>query len=1050
MKPLKITMSAFCPFPDVVEIDLTQFGGRGLFLISGNTGAGKTTIFDAIAFALFGEASGADRTPDTLRSDFASPQTKTYVELVFTHRGKQYSVLRNPRYDRPKISGKGMTTENPDATLHMPDGSVVSGYREVNNRITDILGITYSQFKLIAMIAQGEFRKLLFADSRERAEIFRRLFQTDLFSVAQKVLKELEKDAKEQCNDSKQRILQHIGNIQCGDDNIDIATEIEAVIKEQNIHKTDDVLNLLNLQNEADKTSMDELQEKSKQLDIESTKIIAQITNAEHINKLFQSLESAREEKSILDLQKDDMQEMERKISNAEKALYNVFPHQSLYLRERKAVEELSNAIAKLEEEIALREEKQESFLAALGELRSKEPLREAVSAAINQLEKELPLYSDADSLEKERNNLGKELNDTEEAIYKHTSLIEKYKLEKVELTDSLKKTESFEAQLVQCLNSIEKLNGTVEDLNSLKKEIQKIRQLKLQLEIVTNRYKKSEEDFCLSSKLLEESETAFNRERAGIMAADLVDGEPCPVCGSTDHPRKAAITSGAPSEDKLKQLKKEHEKYLQAMQKESQNVSEKRAELNTSTNHMLETCKAVLGNEPDLDDTDSCLDIIGKRLASCDIELNELRLREQELRAGLEDRIKHQERLNEIELAEKDLVSAISTANETKNSLSSKLSSIEGRLQTLKSSLSFGSLAEAEKNLLSKKQELTDLKAALERAEEDYNNANNELKAAKALLDDSKKRYDEAINNESAAYKEYFESMIVCGFENEEEYLAALLNESDIKLMKEQLQLYRDARNRVNSELRRLEKETLSSAPQDIKLLEDKKKEIGETKDQVDQELRVITARYLSNKRTESAISQENEKRIENENKYLLISNLSKTANGELAGKQKLAFEQYVQAYYFNQILDVSNKRLGSMSGNRYMLIRREESENLRSQTGLDLDVLDNYTGKIRTVKSLSGGESFIASLALALGLSDVIQSHAGGIEIEMMFIDEGFGALDPQSLELAIRALTSLASGNCLIAVISHVAELKERIDRQLVVTKGIVGSTVTIQTP
>lgn len=1050
MIPLKITMSAFCPYPGTVDIDFSQFGGRGLFLISGNTGAGKTTIFDAITFALFGQASGSDRTPETLRSDFASPDTKTYVKLVFAHRGKPYSVTRSPRYERSKITGKGTTVENADATLIMPDGTVVSGNREVNGRITEILGITYPQFKLIAMLAQGEFRELLFAGSRDRAEIFRRLFQTGLFSEVQKALKELEKEAREQCEEIKRRILQHIGDIRCADDNEILASEIEAAMKTQNIHKTEDILNLLALQNESDKEIMTGLQEKLKELDTESAEIIAQIANAEHINNLFQALKSAREEKAGLDSQTDDMLELESEISKAEKAIYTVYPLQSLYLREKETVKSLAGSIARLEEDTAQLEGNLENLRKALEEERAREPLREDLASAVSRLEKELPVYLESDNLEKECGILRARLNTIDDAIEKHSSLVESYRLEKAELAEKLRKTESLEAQLVQCINNIEKLNTTVKGLNSLKSEILGVRRLKYEYGIIEGRYKKAEDDYHRSSSLLEASETAFFRGQAGIMAAGLTDGEPCPVCGSTVHPCKASLASGAPSEAELKQLKIKHENCLQVMRAESRNLGEKSAALNSSVNHMSETCKSVLGIEPDMDDTDGLLSIIGKRLAECDAGLNDLQSLERELREGMEDRAGCQERLSFIELAEKDSAEAVSAAKDEKSALSTALSSMEGRLQALKGSLSYKSYAEAEENLFRMKQQLADLKDALRKAEEGYIDVGNKLQAASTLLDDNRKRYVEALKNESAAYEKYAEGLTACGFNDEREYLAALTDESDIRQMKEKLQQYRDSMNRAETELRRLEKETAGFAPRDIKQLEDKKDKINGEKEKTDNLLRHINARYLANELTANAIKRDNAKRAELEDRYLLIGSLSRTANGELAGKQKLTFEQFVQAYYFNQILDAANKRLASMSENRYMLIRREEPDNLRSQTGLDLDVLDNYTGKIRTVKSLSGGESFIASLSLALGLSDAIQSHAGGIEVEMMFIDEGFGSLDPQSLEMAVRALTSLVSGNCLIGVISHVAELKERIDRQIVVTKGINGSTVAVQMP
>lgn len=346
MKPLSIVMSAFGPYAGRTELSFEQFGGQGLFLITGDTGAGKTTIFDAIAFALFGEASGSTRTTDTLRSDFADINTNTYVEFVFLHKGKQYAITRNPRYERPKKSGAGFTTENADATLILSNGDVIAGHKDVTAKIVDLLGITYRQFKQIAMIAQGEFLQLLLADSNERADIFRRIFNTQIYQRAQDLLKLSEKEAKARCQTGENSILQYISGISCPED--EQFQTLSEKVNYPSIHASDEILSMLINLIEQDKKQDEQYKKQSEKTDKAIAAQITLITHAQYINKTFTDLDTAKLKKEELDAKKDEINEQNSAIILAEKALYTVKPLETAFVRESKSQKEITENIDKL------------------------------------------------------------------------------------------------------------------------------------------------------------------------------------------------------------------------------------------------------------------------------------------------------------------------------------------------------------------------------------------------------------------------------------------------------------------------------------------------------------------------------------------------------------------------------------------------------------------------------------------------------------------------------------------------------------------------------
>ncbi len=1045
MKPVKLVMSAFGPYAGQVEVRLDQLGGQGLFLITGDTGAGKTTIFDAIAFALFGEASGTVRTSDMLRSDFADPEIKTFVELIFTHKAKEFKVRRNPRFERPKKSGIGFTAETADATLTLPGGDVVAGYREVNNKITDVLGLTYRQFKQIAMIAQGEFLQLLLAESKERADIFRRVFNTELYQTSQKLLKEREKAARMRFEESERRILQSIEGILYPEEPAYQA--LADKISEKNIHSRTEIYGLLETLIQEDRKGRNEAQKTFSALNQAAAAQIALLTQAEYSNKAFADLAAARETEKELIAAAGEIAAMKRLAETAEKALHYVKPLETAYGREKSVQEDLKGGIERLKATIARMAAEASALETAYRAEQEKAPEREKLASVIDHQTSVLPRYNLAEQLQQEVAQLTEAAAKFEIEIVRLEEEKQGLQRQKDLLSAEIESSSSLEVQLADCKHELERWEALETELMNLQKDITKVMALHEDHDRLKQAYLETEKEFALINDRYARMEADFFREQAGILAAELKEGQPCPVCGSSVHPCKAVPAPGAPSEAELQRLKRQNETCRQAMHQASGTAGKKDAEIKTLEEHLNPRIIERIGTDRLEAPWEARKHYTDRALQECLDQIQKANLEISLFKAGLERRDQCQ---NQWALTNKDLVgheALLSQRIREKGLAATTLGTKNGELSAKKSDLEFGSRREAEAQIKAMQNVLDIMKQAMCQAEKDFIEAKGKLETNQALLMDQHQRLEAADRASAQAQAVYYDAMQVFGFQDEAGYHAALKSEEDIQRIRVLVEAHGNHTQKVRADLDRLTGETRDKTPQDMALLEETRQALENEKQQTEKQLQDLIFRLSANEKTAGALNRAEAERRICESEFLQVSILSKTANGELAGKQKLAFEQYVQAAYFHQIIAEANKRLRLMTDGRFELLRREEAMDFRSQTGLELNVLDNYTGKIRTVKSLSGGESFKASLSLALGLSDVIQSYAGGVEVDTMFIDEGFGALDSESLEQAIRTLGNLASKDRLVGIISHVGELKERIDRQIIIKKTTVGSKIEI---
>ena len=895
MRPLKLTISAFGPYAGRVELDMEALGEGGLYLITGDTGAGKTTIFDAITFALYGEASGENREPAMLRSKYAGPETPTEVELTFSDKGKVYTVRRNPEYDRPAKRGGGVTTQKADAELTYPDGRVVTKLREVNAALIPILGVDRRQFSQIAMIAQGDFLKLLLAETKERQTIFREIFKTGKFLTLQERLKGASGDLGRQCEAARASVEQYISTIQWGAEEVpeglptaEVVERLEALIRQ------------------------DEWEE----------------------NRQVQALETLERELEAVNTKLGKVEELHKRkaeLQAAQQARKDQFPR----LEERKA---------------------------ALAAEQARGAEWEALAEEITLLRSELPEYDKLEALKREVLAEGNALEknkvrrqETEEQLASLNAALEAQKAELAALAEG--------GSTAQLELKKEQAQGREKALETLRQDAEACRELEQKLRSAQTTYLAAQETADQYRREQQAMERAFLAEQAGILAQTLVAGQPCPVCGAVDHPRPARTSAQAPGEEELKKAKE----LAEMTQDLAANFSAKAGELKGA----VEAQKAGLAQRfRDLaceeEDLSALLEAAREEVKTLTAALEE-QARQAARRAFLEEAIPQQaQRCDQIRQALQGLATAIAVGETRVKELEAQRDSMVLRFPEKRA-------AEA---------------------------AIREKTAALGAMKD-------ALAQREAAYQQAKEALTVL--------------EAKIAQLKEQIVDIPDG------EETRLRRETLLTE-----------------KGGALRERTALHARLASNRRVLEGISVKLKDITELENRWMWVRALANTANGSLTGKEKVMLETYVQMTYFDRIIRRANLRLMVMSGGQYELQRCREAGNNRSQSGLELDVIDHYNGTVRSVKTLSGGESFKASLSLALGLSDEVQSCAGGIRLDTMFVDEGFGSLDEASLQQAIAALASLSDGKRLVGIISHVSELKERIDRQIVVQKDRSGGS------
>lgn len=1038
-------MSAFGPFKNEVEIPFLEFGNSGLFLVTGDTGAGKTTIFDAISFALFGNASGENRTTDCFRSDFSGSEEKTYVDLTFLHKNKSYRVIRNPLYMRNKLKGGGLTQEKANATLTFPDGRVVAGYNQVTEAITNLLGIDWKQYKQIAMIAQGEFLQLLTADSAERGIIFRKVFGTQIYDDVQKKLKIMASVSRNQCDDLDKSILQFLDGIACDDGNAHYKA-IEEWKDTKDIHQVSKIMELLSLLLDADKQRYKSEDKNKDLLQAKINEKAIEHTNAIRDNQMLINLQQALIQYDELMKSAKEMQKLQSDNMAAKKALYSVKPAEEIYLRTKRELDQLFENIKVQEEEIKKSEANLTICQKFLKEKEADEPRINQLNLKIGRQEDELKKYQLVLELETEKSVFQQKKQQFEQSIQKLLDEKEDLNKEQVEKLKEFEQYQNPERDILECQNTIKSQNLLIDRFDKLIEALEVLSKENIKLGKLQDELIKAQENYLIQNNYFMKAEELFYREQAGILAASLTEGSPCPVCGSIHHPNKTIQTASAPSEEQLKKdknvLEASHQIVIisgNACSNQKTKVDMLKKQLQDNINEIIQPAEILPQEE--------LYQSVKERLKNEKLFLKELKEKEKRLLLVCNQKITCSKRLSEITEKLVKLNETIDHNNREILQAANQLSLADGKLSTLRSDLQFPTIEEARQALDADRKEYIKLQEALQKAKSELQNIETKLSNQTAVLEDNKKKLNQKQTEVKAEEKVLEERLKQNGFENSSEYHEHLISETMLDDLVNKVETYQKSCDNTKTQIEQLRKEIQNTQRKDLAAIKLQQQELEKQKAESDDLMQKIYSRIKINADISYKANEIYKEQEASRQEYLVISDLSKTANGELSGKAKIAFEQYVQAFYFNSVIKEANKRLYKMSNNQFILLRKEDPSNLRSVTGLELVVMDYYTGKPRSIKSLSGGESFKAALSLALGLSDVIQSFAGGIDVDAMFIDEGFGSLDSNSLEQAIDTLNALTTGNRFVGIISHVSELKERIDKKIFIEKGLDGSRLRL---
>ncbi len=949
MRPLKLTMSAFGPYAGEAVVDFESLGTTGLYLVCGDTGAGKTTIFDAISFALYGAASGSDRTTRSLRSDFAEADTKTFVELEFEHKGERYTVNRKPEYYRPKLRGEGMTKQPADATLTLPEGAPITGTRDVDKQILELLGIDRSQFSQIVMIAQGDFRKLLSAGTKERTDIMRKLFGTAPYLEFQKSLRARQSELEKRSTAVRERVLSLVPMVcvtedaetgeaaapageEPGPDDeaaADEASELGriarlAALEDSSAPDVEAVLALLSEQGEVDEAELARLGKEGEAADAEVERLTALADRAGQVARL-----------------KGELQGLADKLAVAREAV----PVAERTLQEQEALA----------------------------------PKRQELSDSVAQIKAELPRYAELTQATSAVASANASLQAAEREESATAALLAKAQAE-------LEKAQSRDAELVDASAEHARTEAAVAELERQVKEVRvhyaELERREKETVAAASALAVSEKAYLERRAALDAAdeahkvlERAFLDGQAGIIATSLVAGSPCPVCGSTEHPRPAVCSDEVPSEERVREAERERQEASAAATDASSKVSADRAAHKTAKSE-LASLVAEYGTR---EEVTACGKDLRAKLDAAKAELESAAKAVSEKQALAKRLAALADKLGDLSSKAEAAKTSLATAKEA-------LSTAQAKAQTLACALTFEGERDARAKANALASELSGMERALEAARSGLSNKQAELA-----------RIEEREQATKAQLAQYESGDAAQAEDVAEQLQAARAMQTALQRERTAVESRRNGNAKVAAELEKLGKSASELASR-----------FGE------------------------------------------LDSLAKTANGILVGKARISFETYLQARWFDRVLAAANRRLLVMTDGRYELVRHAGARDGAgaAQTGLDLDVRDSFTGRPRAASSLSGGESFKASLALALGLSDVVQAHAGGIELDTMFVDEGFGTLDEESLQLALRTLTELSGSNKLVGIISHVEELRTSIDRKIVVTSTRTGSTLHLE--
>ena len=933
MKPIKLIISAIGPYADEpLEIDFSQFSGKGLFLISGDTGAGKTTIFDAICFALYGETSGHYRDTKNLRSQYAAPGTKSYVDFYFSHQGEEYRIYRQPGYLRAKQRGEGLIEEKEKAVFYCGAETPQEGKTQVDRRIKELLSISFEQFKQIAMIAQGEFWELLNASTQERTEILRTIFMTERYQRLEQKLRERRNAGLNEKKRLENSVVQYFNEAAAGPKS-QLAEDLQKLQEQTaasggawDLAAMLDLLAALLAEDEAQNTLVQaDLQAANKLLDERKKALIEAQTN----NRLLDRLAEHQERQRQLAAQGPTMEGQAQLLQRQKAARREVQP---VFQRWQEAQAQAAKTAAAIERQSQALAQAEAALQRAAAVLTPEQLQQAPVQLAKSQQQ------------QKEWERVAGELNRLlHQVITAYNEDVEEWR----------KKQQNFEA--------------------------------------ARDRYNQLDGEHKQQEQILENC-------RAGILAQTLAEGQPCPVCGSTNHPRPAQLPAEAVTEADLKESKAALERARQAKDDLLKEVEKAKGVLQKQGEQLKQQVLKALAEagQPQTEET-----------AKGEVLTAQLQQAAQDIDGKIKD-----EKRKQRELGQKCLAYIEATLPQN-----------AARPGSVKQAIELAQQAAAEVQRLQS--------------------------TAAGSLETLRQSLREQQTGVEACQAEFTAVLQEKGFADEAQFKSLLATEEEISQTEERLNQYRQAVQTNKEQLAQATEDAAGKTRQDEAALQQQVQAQARLVADLQTESNLLQTRLTQNGRLQQNIAAQKEPLAAACQESQLCSQLYNLISGNISEKNKITFEQYIQAAGFDNIIAAANRRLLPMSDGQFELFRVQEAGNKRSKASLDLEVQDNFTGQRRPVGNLSGGESFKASLSLALGLSDTVSGDLGGVQMDVLFVDEGFGTLDRKSIENALDILLSLSGANKLVGIISHREELVENIPQQIRVRKSKNGSSIEIDT-
>ncbi|WP_173916355.1 SbcC/MukB-like Walker B domain-containing protein [Halobacillus sp. Marseille-Q1614] len=1031
MRALRLTMNAFGPFKHKQHVDFTELGEESIFLITGPTGAGKTSIFDAMCFALYGRASGTDRDQDTLKSHFATPEETTYVEFEFMLRGKHYRIVRHPKQMKKKERGEGFKEEPTRADFYILQNGekrlMASKIKEVNEMVEELLRLDYEQFRKMIMIPQGEFRRLISENSKEREEILQKIFRTYFYSELTDHFRSAAKGLESKINEFDWKITQEIENVQWEEPPEDeklpaaVVKDLEVLIQKQKI-------------------AVEKTEEKHAELQAKTEQASDTYHKAQGVEELFREKSSLIEEQKGLTSKAVEIKDIEKQIELAQKAL-EVKPYER-QLKERKEesvkLQKLVEQRGKLRKEL---EAKSNLMTEKYKEEREKESERESLKEQLKhnqQLRDKLDEYL---NLKKQVKENEQSLRVKEEQKQQFTKKKNELEHQKEKMSEVMAEEREITKALYEEKQKLTDLERTLKNAERLFAEWRKLLDLRKHFDNLRKEARQEEKLRDSAKAKYEQVVEALQQNHAYHLAAQLTPGGFCPVCGSLEHPSLAEKPEEIPSNENIDQLKREYEKYEKLYLNKHEQMTTAKVR-GTSQRELVESIKE---ESKDLKVEELTSEVIQEKLEKLRQNYQQTKSTVNSWQKKLAEVEETGEKLKEIEAQlataiqqEEACVNELLKVKEGKVSLEAQVKYYESQYQfPEESALGMEQIVQHTKQKLKKaleswqsiQQQYQETSEHLQRAATEERESERQLKQAFGTLENKKIEHDQTLRH--------------FGFSDEEDYQKALLEPGEIQKLKDQTDQYYRRKTAVEDRLQSLEDKIKDVSRPDLKRLYEAWQQVKQEALTVQQQVSEQLLQFKHNEKIYANLQQLIQQQEKVAKDYYDLAEISNLAKGD--NPLRLSLERYVLASYLDEILLQANLRLDQMSDHRYQLIRSEQIAKRGAQSGLDLEVIDHHTGQTRSVRTLSGGEGFKASLSLALGMADVVQAHSGGVQLDTLFIDEGFGTLDEVSLEQAINCLRSLQDGNRMLGVISHVQQLKEEIPAKLQVYPSSSGSSV-----